>query len=76
MSSTKLEQAEQRLAQTEAVRTMIARVRAWLAGRMTRAEMKTWTREFWPPASRGSPFSSPDANWVFDSLLSLEQRSG
>ncbi|MCY1013640.1 hypothetical protein OV079_50555 [Nannocystis pusilla] len=56
---------------------MVVKLRALLEGRMTRAEVKAWTREVWPPGSgQGSPFTSPDANCVFDSILNLEERWG
>ncbi|MCY1060050.1 hypothetical protein OV142_33500 [Nannocystis sp. SCPEA4] len=73
MNSGRLEQAEQRRVQMDRVRTLVANLRALLAGHMTRAEMSTWLRELWPAGSgQGRPFERQPAVSVYDSLLGLD----
>lgn len=77
MTSNRLAQAEEKRAQAEGVRTMMAHIRALLEGRESRADVMAWTRSMWPPErGQGSPFRSGDAVAVFDSIWNLDARQG
>jgi len=77
VSARGLGQAEEHRQQTERVRTLVAKLRALLAGQLTRADVITWTREFWPPDSgQGRLFSSGNAACVFDSIWNLDKQWG
>jgi hypothetical protein len=55
-SMSPLEQAERRHRQGVALRSMMATLRAFLEGRLSRAEVKAWTRTMWPEnGGQGSP---------------------
>lgn len=77
MMSDRLAQAEEKRAQAEGVRTMMAHIRALLEGRESRADVMAWTRSISPP-DRGhdSPFRSGDALAVSDSICNLDARWG
>jgi hypothetical protein len=57
---------------------MVALLRAFVAGRASRAEVAAFTRAIWPDTSKqGGPFpGNGSAATVFDSIWNAEERSG
>ncbi len=54
---------------------MIDTIRGLLAGSITRAQAKAWTRELWPEGSgQGDPFRAAELESVFDSLWNIDER--
>jgi hypothetical protein len=70
-----LEQAERRHRRGRALRSMTATLRDLLEGKLSRVEVKAWTRTLWPEnGGQGSPFAWPTASTVFDSIWNITER--